>query len=268
MMTRILSALVAAVLIIGVAVFFKTTGLYVICSLAIAGCIFEYSRLTLAKGKSPLHFQIAFMIAAALVYVSVVLSSPYTLSAAVLSAVILAAMGVVGVRRSNDLGHAFKLISAAILGLLYVGFFPGYAIALLGLENGIVYFFGLLVIVFFGDSFAYFVGRFFGKTKLLEAVSPKKTVAGSVGGLFGSALAGFLLAFYFLGTTSLFHLVIIAVVSGAFGQIGDLFESLIKRLADVKDSGRIMPGHGGFLDRLDGVLFAAPVFYILLQFLT
>ncbi len=268
MITRVVSALIAVAVVIAATLFFKAQGLYVVCSLAVLGCVLEYSRLTLAKAKAPLHFQIAFMALAGAVYALTVISSELLVLILTSSAVILFAMGITGVRRSLDLGHTFKLQSAAIVGLFYVGLFPGLAIALLGLPNGLTYFFGLLGIVFTGDTFAYFFGRWLGKAKLLEAVSPNKTIAGSYGGLFGSALAGLILSAFFIPGASVVHMILIAIVSGAFAQVGDLFESLVKRLADVKDSGRIMPGHGGFLDRLDGVLFAAPVYYVLLRFLT
>lgn len=267
MITRIISALIAAALFIGVAFFFQTIGLYAICSVAVFGCIFEYSRLTLQKGNAPIHLQASFMALAVLVYAFTVVRVDLAGNIATLAAIVFMAMGLVNVRRSPDLGMAFKYQSAAMVGLFYVGLFPGLAISILGLEHGMTLFFGLLLIVFAGDTFAYFFGRFTGRRKLLEEVSPNKTIEGSIGGLLGSGLAGAGLGYFYLPGTSVVQLILVAIVSGAFAQIGDLFESLIKRLADTKDSGRIMPGHGGFLDRLDGVLFAAPVYYVLLHFL-
>lgn len=268
MLTRVISAVVAAVLVIAVTMIFKTTGAYAICSVAVLGCIFEFSRLTLKKAEATFLVQISFMTLAALTYVVTVARPDLCGYVAALSAIVMMSMLVLDVRREPDLGQAFKVASACLVGLFYVGLFPGLTIALLGLEQGLTVFFGLLGIVFAGDTFAYFFGRFLGKNKLLESVSPKKTIEGSIGGLLGSAIVGFCLAHFFLTELPVAQLVVIAVVSGAFGQVGDLFESLLKRLADVKDSGRIMPGHGGFLDRLDGVLFAAPVYYVLLHFLT
>jgi phosphatidate cytidylyltransferase len=268
MIIRVVSALIAAVGIIAVAYFFKTTGLYAVCSVCVLGCIYEYSKLTLKIAATPRHIQISFMLLAALTYAGTLAAPDFAAQIAVVAAVILLAMLIVSIRRAPDLGQAFKISSAALVGLFYVGLFPGFAIGLLGLENGVILFFGLLGIVFAGDTFAYFSGRLLGKHKLLEPVSPKKTIEGSIGGLVGSAVMGFCLQHFLLPQLPVVQFVLIAAASGAFGQVGDLFESLIKRLADVKDSGRIMPGHGGFLDRLDGVLFAAPVYYVLLHFLT
>ena len=268
MTARVISALIAASVLIGSAILFKTTGLYVTASITVFGCIYEYTKLTLYEGDSPDHVNFSFAILAALTFIITVLRTDLAIYVASLSAIILLAMLVLSVRRSNDLSQAFKLASAALVGVFYVGLFPGFAISLLGLSDGVVLFFGLLAIVFAGDTFAYFFGRFLGRRKLLESVSPKKTIEGALGGLIGSAIVGFCLQHFFIPELPLAQMIMIAVVSGAFAQVGDLFESLIKRLADVKDSGRIMPGHGGFLDRLDGVLFAAPVFAVLLRFLT
>lgn len=111
-----------------------------------------------------------------------------------------------------------------------------------------------LMLSWLSDTGAYFAGRFLGKAKLYPAVSPKKTRAGAVGGL-GGAIAGALLAhFLYLRSLPLAHGLILAVVAGAIGQAGDLGESLLKRSFGVKDSGGIVPGHGGILDRIDALL--------------
>ncbi len=116
-----------------------------------------------------------------------------------------------------------------------------------------------------GDTLAYFSGTFFGKRKLCPHLSPNKTIAGSIGGLFGGILGG-LLTYYvqllFQGTFPLRHLLLLGFLMGAAGQIGDLFASSVKRWAQLKDFGKIFPGHGGTLDRLDSVLMCAPIAYV------
>jgi phosphatidate cytidylyltransferase len=115
-----------------------------------------------------------------------------------------------------------------------------------------------LMIAWFGDTGGYFAGRFFGKRKLYEAVSPKKTIAGAIGGLGGSVLGSLLASLWYLkGQLPVAHAVPIAIVGGALGQCGDLAESLLKRSVGVKDSGGILPGHGGILDRVDALMFTA-----------
>ncbi len=119
-----------------------------------------------------------------------------------------------------------------------------------------------LMFAWFSDTGGYFAGRFFGKHKLYEAVSPKKTVEGAFGGLAGSALGATIAHFWFLPSIPLSHALPLAIVAGAFGQAGDLGESLIKRSVGVKDSGQIVPGHGGILDRVDALLLSSTIVYL------
>ncbi|MCA9679254.1 MAG: phosphatidate cytidylyltransferase [Kofleriaceae bacterium] len=121
----------------------------------------------------------------------------------------------------------------------------------------------ILLVAWIGDTFAYFAGRFLGKRKLYEAVSPKKTWAGAIGGLAGSLVAVIVLKLVRLDDhLSWLDVVLIAIPGGVLGQLGDLAESLIKRAVGVKDSGSLLPGHGGMLDRIDAVLFIAPYVYM------
>ncbi len=114
-------------------------------------------------------------------------------------------------------------------------------------------------IVFMGDTGAFFAGRSFGRHKLYPLISPKKTIEGAIGGLSASILGGVLARWLLLPTLGLAEAMLLGAALGAVGQIGDLVESLFKRATDTKDSGQLLPGHGGLLDRLDGVLFAAPL---------
>ena len=115
----------------------------------------------------------------------------------------------------------------------------------------------------FADTGAYFAGRFLGKHKLYEAVSPKKTVEGALGGLLAAVVWALLAVFWFLkGSLPLTHAIPLALVAGALGQAGDLGESLLKRSTGVKDSGAILPGHGGIMDRLDAVIVTSLAVYL------
>jgi phosphatidate cytidylyltransferase len=120
-----------------------------------------------------------------------------------------------------------------------------------------------LGLAWIADTVAYFAGRFFGKRKLYEAVSPKKTVEGAVGGMLGSVGWAVLGSLWFLrGWLPLVDAVVLALVAGALGQAGDLSESLLKRSTGVKDSGAIVPGHGGVLDRVDAVIMTTVVVFL------
>lgn len=125
---------------------------------------------------------------------------------------------------------------------------------------------GSFILVWVNDTFAYLVGKNVGKQKLFPKVSPKKTVEGFLGGLFFSCIASYFISQYTY-TLSFTNWLILAIIISSFGTIGDLIESKFKRQAGVKDSGVIMPGHGGLLDRLDSIIFAAPFIYLFLRIL-
>lgn len=122
----------------------------------------------------------------------------------------------------------------------------------------------IFILIWVNDTFAFLVGKTFGKHKLFEKVSPKKTIEGFVGGFIFSIVAGIILA-QFLMLQSYIHWIFIAVLASVFGTLGDLVESKFKRIANVKDSGNIMPGHGGVLDRLDSIIFVAPIVFLFYQ---
>ena len=161
-------------------------------------------------------------------------------------------------------------MAITISGLIYITFLFS---NILFLQKGS---FGRVLVLFpfitawLSDTFAYFAGINFGKHKLCPAISPNKTVEGALGGIFGSALFSFIAGtlFYKLGLPiPLFHYLIIGVLCGITGQAGDLFASSIKRFCNVKDFGKILPGHGGILDRFDSILFTAPTVYIYFKLL-
>lgn len=163
----------------------------------------------------------------------------------------------------SPLEEALPASAVCTLGTLYIAMLTG---ALLRLRvdfplvgSRLVFF--LMLVVWAGDAGAYYVGRKFGKRKLSPRVSPKKTVEGSLGGVMTSMLMGAAIHFTFFPEFPLVHAVIAAAILSAAGIVGDLAESLWKRSAAVKDSGTILPGHGGFLDRFDSVLFTAPLMY-------
>lgn len=123
---------------------------------------------------------------------------------------------------------------------------------------------GIFILIWVNDTFAFIVGKTLGKTKLLPDVSPKKTIEGFVGGVFFTVLSSYIL-YKYLGELSFFQWIILSIVVVVTGTLGDLIESKFKRMAGVKDSGAILPGHGGLLDRLDSLVFAAPFAYLTLQ---
>lgn len=163
----------------------------------------------------------------------------------------------------SELEAALPATAVCVLGTLYIGMLGG-ALLRLRLDFGtsgpkLVFF--LLLVVWAGDAGAYYVGKRFGKTRLSPRVSPKKTVEGGVGGVLTAVAVATVIHFTFFREFPLVHALIAAVILSFSGVIGDLAESLWKRSAAVKDSSTMIPGHGGFLDRFDSILFTAPILY-------
>jgi len=166
--------------------------------------------------------------------------------------------------RFRDIPSVASRLTATITGIVYAGFlttFLAFFKRLAPVSEGGHFVILVLVIAWLADTGGYFAGRFLGKAKLYEAVSPKKTWAGAYGGIAGSLLGVIVMKLAFLDWLNWGDVAIIAIGGGILGQLGDLTESLIKRSVGVKDSGALLPGHGGILDRIDAVLFIAPFVY-------
>lgn len=268
MRARVISAVIAVLLLIVLYWTLGTPGIFGICALGILACVREYSRMALHRYQPPVHIEIVFAALTFIIFIATVQNDfRWCVAALTIGSVSFLAMALMTVHSIDDLAPTLQAQCLGVLGFLYCGIFPGMAVRLLTLEKGAVWLFGLMAVVFSGDTFAYLAGRAFGKRKLLESVSPKKTIEGSIGGLVGSGVAGAVLGIFFLPDRPIVAVIFMALTTGAFAQVGDLFESLLKRVADVKDSGSMMPGHGGLLDRVDGLLFAAPIYYVLARFL-
>lgn len=162
----------------------------------------------------------------------------------------------------HSLEDSLPSSAIAVLATTYVGMLGGSLIRLRhDFPVGWKLVFFLLLVVWLGDSGAYYVGRQFGKHKLSPRISPKKTIEGMVGGFVASIITALVIHFTFFPEFPLLHAIIAGVILSFAGVVGDLAESMWKRSAAVKDSGTLIPGHGGFLDRFDSILFTAPILY-------
>ena len=168
--------------------------------------------------------------------------------------------------RIRSIESAASEIALGLLAFLYIPFMLMHLMLLRQTPFGIQWLFVMMLIVMTNDSAAYYTGCAFGKHRLYPLVSPKKSIEGALGGLVGSLVGTMLAKFTFFPQLTFVDAVVTALVVGVVGQAGDLFESLLKRSFGVKDSGTIIPGHGGILDRLDSILFAAPVTYYYVLF--
>lgn len=165
----------------------------------------------------------------------------------------------------RPLEKALGSSAIAVMATLYVGMLGGSLIRLrndfaAGIGPKLVFF--LLLVVWLGDAGAYYIGKQFGRHPLAPLISPKKTIEGGAGGIAVAILTAIIIHFTFFPAFPLVHAVVAGIVLSVAGAIGDLAESMWKRSAAVKDSGTLIPGHGGFLDRFDSIFFTAPILYV------
>ena len=163
----------------------------------------------------------------------------------------------------NELSK-FTTLGFGLLGMVWIIWSLAHMTLIRELPGGKSLLFYLLFVISFSDIFAYFGGKKFGKSMLAPSISPKKTWEGSFFGVVGGGLVGAVFGEIVMSMFWVYGM-LLAMVLAVVGQFGDLIESKIKRLCNVKDSGKILPGHGGILDRIDGHMLAAPVFYYLLK---
>jgi len=152
-------------------------------------------------------------------------------------------------------------IGKLLMGILYVALLLPHLVLIRGMPFGKEWVFFTLAVTLMGDTASYFGGSYFGRHKLYPSVSPGKTIEGSIGGFIGNIGMALIFRKYFLSQVEVYHCLVLAMGLGIMGQVGDLCESMVKRNAGVKDSGKLLPGHGGMLDRIDSILFSAPFLY-------
>ena len=179
----------------------------------------------------------------------------------VMLALNLVIVGLISLFLYKSTPSIVNVIPKQIQGIVYIPLLLSFLVSIRRDPDGMTWIFVLLAIIFAGDISAYYIGSYLGRHKLNPAVSPGKTIEGAIGGLAGNLVVGSIAKFFFLPALAWGPAVLFFLAAGLAGQVGDLFESEFKRSSKVKDSGGILPGHGGFLDRIDALLFASPVAY-------
>lgn len=176
--------------------------------------------------------------------------------------VLLLFFAILFLLRFRDLASVAQQTALLLFGFLYLPLLLGHLVLLRSLPDGRGWVFLVLLMVMSSDTAAYFTGVSCGRHKLYPAISPNKSIEGAVGGLAGSLAGAFLARAWFLPVLTLADCLLLGLGLGVLAQLGDLFESMLKRGFGVKDSGSMIPGHGGILDRLDSLLFVfAPCYY-------
>ncbi len=258
-MRRVLSALALLPLVLGTIWFLPQVATLLLAEVVVLLAFIEYAGIAERLGVRPSRAVVGVSVMA----VCAAMGWPE----ASVEVVLIAAMVVVGaqavaVERPGP--HVLHRVSASCFPLIYLGLPIG---ALVGVRarHGPEALLALLLTVMVSDTAQYYGGRLLGRRPLAPAISPKKTIEGAVTGLVGGVIAMMLLGRTWLPERSFLVLGLLGATVVALGIVGDLFESLLKRGAGVKDASGLIPGHGGILDRLDSLLFAAPVYYVFLR---
>lgn len=266
-MKRILTA------IIGIPVLLYTVwsqSPYFFVALTAIAALLALSEFYGLAGKFGCKPQLVAGYAAALVVLaSFLFDKPSLAVLAVISLSILSLAVALG--SSNELKDSLMSVSSTMFGVVYVALLPGCLIGVRMLPDAITdltapHLASKLLTMFFAmvmmtDTGAYYVGRTLGRHKLAPRISPGKTIEGAIGGFVMAVVTGALCKVIFFHEIALTHAIALGAAIGLVGQIGDLAESMLKRGAGVKDSGNLLPGHGGMLDRIDSILFCAPLLY-------
>jgi len=258
LLKRILTALIG-IPIIFICLYFGAFPFFVMMLLVTFFCVQEY--LVLLKKYEP--FTAVSLIMAVIFFIAIYFYFEVVMNNIALVALImlfkLFALGVI----SGKMQNCIAKISVSFLGAFFLPLSLSYMVLIRDLPNGLYYMFFLFLTVWILDTAAYGFGKKFGKRKLAKNVSPQKTVEGAIAGIIFGIISAVALGLIF-SVFAIWQSIIFGFVIAVIGQFSDLAESLIKRDADIKDSGSIIPGHGGFLDRFDSYIFAAPAFYYLL----
>lgn len=261
LLKRGISGLIYSVLFISAIVYSKESYSILI---AIFGyiCIWEFLRLINFKNILP------YLLFSGLLSLSFL---SFDLSVAIKTVLVFSILGSLSllINLYSKTPHRYSNLFQKLFITIKYLLLPFCFLILLPLVNGIYQYsiiLSLVIFIWVNDSFAFLVGKNFGKRKLFETISPKKTIEGFIGGVFFTIISAIVLS-YFIDFLPMIHWIVIAIIASVLGTIGDLVESKFKRQAGIKDSGTIMPGHGGLLDRLDSLLFVVPFVYLYIHFL-
>ena len=265
MKTRILTAVPLALLVVAFVWWGPKWLFLLILLLLVEISLYEFFQLARAAGVRGIPW-FAYLAGAALCLAHTVSADARAelLEVILLTSVFLAA--TFSLFRGKDLKEYWGCAASTVLGILYIGFcfswfFP---LRFSGVTDGRAAVLFLLLVNWAGDAFALLVGRTMGRHFFVPTISPRKTVEGSIAGLAGSVLIGWLCWLWFWRTEELRTVILLSVVASIVGQMGDLVESAMKRAGGLKDSGGLLPGHGGLLDRIDSLVFAVPAVWLVL----
>jgi len=255
-MTRLLAAAVGLAVLLPSIIYGGAVAVHIVAALASVVCVAEFAAMAFPEDRYPSGAWLALCFGG---WYGAVLYGPEGSTGVAVGLMALVTMIFVTLR-PLDLASAADRTGRYLLGALWVGLLA-YLPLLRDLDQGLAWVFTVLVISWCGDTGGYFAGKYFGKHKLYPIISPKKTWEGVVGGMVLATAGLFVVRTVALPVLTVVDVLVLGPVLCLAGVIGDLSESMLKRALGVKDSGWILPGHGGLLDRIDSVLFVAPLLY-------
>ena len=275
---RTLTLLIAIPLISSI-IYWGSENIFLIIAILVAGCaLFEYLNFNLPDSTLLTRVSLVIPGVVSIVFVrqyfkaGIFVNGSHEIEWLLSSLLVVLTLGVFAALIRKFLlfpgKRAFQdNISVALIGIVYTCIFLSYLVLIRNRTDGLGWIFFVLIVLWMGDTGAYIVGSLMGRRKLCPHISPNKTVEGALAGLLFSLLAGLVCKHLFLTELTVTHCLILTAGIACMGQLGDLCESIFKRERGVKDSGSLLPGHGGMLDRIDSLLFAAPLLYYYSAFL-
>ncbi|MFW6132021.1 MAG: phosphatidate cytidylyltransferase [Candidatus Aminicenantaceae bacterium] len=263
MRKRIPTALILIVLVFCIIQFLSGLAFFLILQAIILVSLFEFYHISRKKNLSPKG------ILGAIISLTISFSfffDDFSLTLALFACFVLISLYfLISTNRIEKLTNYHSSLTVTFFGAIYLSLTLSF-FYLIKQEKGPFYIYFLLVVIIIGDTGAYLIGKFFGRHKMFPIASPKKTWEGSMGGILFATLIAFLAQKLILTDVLLWKAVVCGVFIHGIAQISDPFESLFKRAVGVKDSSRILPGHGGILDRLDSYILATPFYYYIIKF--
>lgn len=246
---------------LGGAAFILLVGIACVCSL------WEYDRIVFNADRRMMYNAVTFWgyLISFGILITAYAAGPEIVLVLVALNLVLAGLLSVFIYKTNP--AVVEIIQKQVMGVVYIALSLSFLVTIRLEPEGMTWIFFLLAIIFAGDISAYYVGSYLGRHKLSPAISPGKTVEGAIGGLAANLLVGAVGKYLFFQALAWGPALVFFVIAGIAGQTGDLFESEMKRSSKIKDSGGLLPGHGGFLDRIDALLFASPVAYLFIAFI-
>ena len=267
---RLISALIAIGVGAPFIIFAGKFAVYLFTMIVQAACLYEYFGMVMNKDY-PKNLRLSGVFTGiAVLFIYIFFGKAAFISA---MTIVIVAYAIYYLLRVQDnvgdlnpvngsaVGKVLLDLVLTVFGIFFFSLFLGYIPLLRDSYEGLQWVILLMAVVWLGDTGAFFIGSKYGKRKLYPKISPKKSLEGALGGIIFSIVAATLCKWIFFWSLDYVDCIVLGTIGGVFGQAGDLIESMIKRAASVKDSGTVMPGHGGVFDRFDGIIFAAPFFY-------